>query len=203
MFYEPRNGHGLPHDPFKAIVAPRPIGWISTRSAAGAVNLAPYSFFSAISTHPYLICFSSEGEKDSVTFARETGEFTANLVSAGLFEAMNASSVDAPRGTSEFAYAGLTAVPGTSVSAPRVGEAHAALECKVTEIREPCGLDGKPAGVILVTGEVVGIHIDEAMLDNGIFDIRRAATVARLGYMDYATVKETFSARRPRWKAED
>ena len=114
MFYEPRNGHGLPHDPFKAIVAPRPIGWISTRSAAGAVNLAPYSFFSAISTHPYLICFSSEGEKDSVTFARETGEFTANLVSAGLFEAMNASSVDAPRGTSEFAYAGLTAVPGTS-----------------------------------------------------------------------------------------
>lgn len=202
MFYDPRNGHGLPHDPFRAIVAPRPIGWISTRSATGAVNLAPFSFFCPLSVQPYLICFSSEGEKDSVAFARETGEFTANLVTGDLFDAMNASSVDAPRGTSEFAYAGLTAVQGTANSAPRVGEAHAALECKVTEIREPCGLDGKPSGMIVVTGEVVGIHINDAMLKGGLFDPFAEGIVSRLGYMDYATTRETFEARRPRWTGD-
>ncbi len=200
MFYEPKNGHGLPHDPFKAIVAPRPIGWISTRSASGELNLAPYSFFNAISTNPYLIWFSSEGPKDSVTFARQTGEFVANLVSADLFEAMNASSVDAPRGTSEFGYAGLTPVDSSLVAPPRVGEAHAALECKVTDIQEPRGLDGEWAGVYLVIGEVIGIHIDESVMTDGLFDITKSGNIARLGYMDYLKTDEVFSAGRPAWK---
>ncbi len=200
MFYEPSKGHGLPHDPFKAIVAPRPIGWISTKSKAGELNLAPYSFFNAISSRPHLVLFSSEGPKDSATFARETGEFVANLASADLFDAMNSSSADAPRGRSEFEFAGLTPVASELVSPPRVGEAHAALECRVTEILEPKGLDGKPAGVFVVMGEVVGVHIDENFLTNGLFDIVKAGSVARLGYMDYLKATETFSARRPAWR---
>lgn len=202
MFYEPANGHGLPHDPFKAIVAPRPIGWISSLGADGALNLAPYSFFNAFSTHPHLVWFSSEGRKDSATFAGETGEFVANLVTLDLAEKMNASAVDAPRGTSEFGYAGLTAAPSRLVSVPRVAEAHAALECKVTDILEPKGLSGEPAGVHVVVGEVVGVHIDEAFLTDGLFDIARAKTVSRLGYMDYAAVTQTFAMRRPRWQRD-
>lgn len=200
MFYEPSRGHGLPHDPFKAIVAPRPIGWISTRSAAGALNLAPYSFFNAISGHPYLVMFSSEGAKDSFTFARETGEFVANLVSRDLVEKMNASSIDAPRGVSEFGYAGLTPAQSRLVAPPRVGEAYAALECKVTEIHRPKALDGRQGDRFMVLGEVVGVHIDEAVMTDGLFDIVKAGTVARLGYMDYTAVTEVFSMRRPRWE---
>ncbi|MGE3304672.1 MAG: flavin reductase family protein [Rhizobiaceae bacterium] len=199
MFYETAMGHGLPRDPFKAIVSPRPIGWISTRSAAGAVNLAPYSFFNAVSTNPYLVWFASEGEKDSVAFARETGEFVVNLVGRELAEKMNASAVDAPRGESEFGYAGLTPAPCNIVAAPRVAEAPAALECRLTDIQDPKGLDGRSAGVRVVMGEVVGIHIDDAMLSNGLFDVKKAGNVARLGYLDYVAVEQTFSMRRPRW----
>lgn len=202
MFYEPSRGHGLPHDPFKAIVSPRPIGWISARSAEGAVNLAPYSFFNAFSTRPYLVWFSSEGEKDSVVFARETGEFVVNLVGRELAEQMNASSVDAPRGVSEFGYAGLTPAPCMMIHAPRVAEAAAALECRLTGIFEPMDLAGNHAGVWVVTGEVVGIHIDDKVLTDGLFDAVKAGNVARLGYMDYCAVTETFSMRRPRWKAD-
>lgn len=200
MFYQPEEGHGLPHDPFKAIVAPRPIGWISSRNAAGKLNLAPYSFFNAISTHPHLVLFSSEGAKDSATFAGETGEFVANLATRALAKKMNASAVDAPRGTSEFGYAGLTSAPSRIVSVPRVAEAPAALECKVTEIIQPKGLAGRPGGVHVVFGEVVGVHIDDAFLTDGLFDIVKAGTIARLGYMDYAQVLETFAMRRPRWQ---
>lgn len=200
MFYEPSKGHGLPHDPFKAIVAPRPIGWISSLAADGSLNLAPYSFFNALGTHPHLVMFSSEGRKDSASFAGETREFVANLVGRDLAEKMNASAVDAPRGASEFDYAGLTPVPSRLVSPPRVGEALAALECKVTDILEPKGLDGRPAGNVIVFGEVVGVHIDERVLTDGLFDIVKAGTVARLGYMDYAAVTETFQMRRPRWQ---
>ena len=200
MFYEPSKGHGLPHDPFKAIVAPRPIGWISSLGADGSLNLAPYSFFNALGTHPHLVMFSSEGQKDSVSFAAETREFVANLVSRDLAEKMNASAVDAPRGVSEFDYAGLTPVPSSPVAPPRVGEALAALECKVTDILEPKGLDGRPAGNVIVFGEVVGVHIDDAALTDGLFDIVKAGTVARLGYMDYTAVSETFQMRRPRWQ---
>lgn len=201
MFYEPSAGHGLPHDPFKAIVAPRPIGWISTRARDGRVNLAPYSFFNAVSTRPYLVMFSSEGEKDSVAFARESGEFVVNLVTRDLFDAMNASSADAPRGVSEFTLAGVEEAPSRRVRAPRVAPAKAALECRVTEIREPKDLSGHSAGVFLVFGEVVGIHIDDRFLVNGLFDSAKAGIVGRLGYMDYAEVQETFSAQRPRYRS--
>jgi flavin reductase (DIM6/NTAB) family NADH-FMN oxidoreductase RutF len=199
LFYEPSKGHGLPHDPFKAIVAPRPIGWISTVARDGAVNLAPYSFFNAFSTHPHLVWFSSEGEKDSASFARETLEFVANLVGRDLALKMNRSAVDAPRGVSEFGYAGLTPAPSRLVAPPRVAEAPAALECKVTEIFEPKGLKGQHAGVFVVVGEVVGVHINDTFLTGGLFDTAKAGNVARLGYMDYSTVDETFAMRRPRW----
>jgi flavin reductase (DIM6/NTAB) family NADH-FMN oxidoreductase RutF len=199
VFYEPAKGHGLPHDPFKAIVAPRPIGWISTIALNGDVNLAPYSFFNAFSTNPFLVWFSSEGAKDSATFAGETGEFVANLVGRDLAEKMSRTAVDAPRGVNEFAYAGLTAAPSRLVAPPRVAEAPAALECKVTEILRPKALDGSDSGVFVVTGEVVGVHIDDAMLTDGLFDAVKAGNVARLGYMDYSMVNETFQMRRPRW----
>lgn len=200
MFYEPSKGHGLPHDPFKAIVSPRPIGWISTLGKDGALNLAPYSFFNAFSSNPHLVWFSSEGPKDSATFAGETREFVANLVGRDLAEKMNRSAVNAPRGVSEFGYAGLTPAPSRLVAPPRVAEAPAALECKVTEIFRPKGLDGNDAGVFVVIGEVVGVHIDDAFLTDGLFDTVRAGNVARLGYMDYSTVDAVFSMRRPRWE---
>jgi flavin reductase (DIM6/NTAB) family NADH-FMN oxidoreductase RutF len=199
MFYEPAKGHGLPHDPSKAIVAPRPIGWISTVNKAGKINLAPYSFFNAFSTRPFIVWFSSEGEKDSATFAEETGEFVANLVSRDLAEKMNRTAVDAPRGVSEFDYADLTMAPSHLVAPPRVAAAPAALECRVTEILRPKALDGTPTSAVVVAGEVVGVHIDDAFLKDGMFDIVRAGNVGRLGYMDYASVSEIFSMRRPRW----
>ncbi|MGE0499717.1 MAG: flavin reductase family protein [Rhizobiaceae bacterium] len=203
MFYEPSKGHGLPHDPFKAIVAPRPIGWISSLASDGSLNLAPYSFFNALGTHPHLVMFSSEGVKDSATFVGETREFVANLVGRALAERMNATSVDAPRGVSEFGYAELTPEPSSLVKPPRVKEALAALECKVTDIFEPKALDGRPSGKIITVAEVVGVHIDDSALTNGMFDIVKVGTVARLGYMDYAAVTETFPMRRPRWKADE
>ncbi|RTL95131.1 MAG: flavin reductase family protein [Hyphomicrobiales bacterium] len=199
MFYEPSKGHGLPHDPSKAIVAPRPIGWISTIDKDGKVNLAPYSFFNAFSTRPFIVWFSSEGEKDSATIAAETGEFVANLVSRDLAEKMNLTSVDAPRGVSEFGYAHLTMAPSRLVAPPRVAEAPAALECRVTEIFRPRALDGSSTGAVVVAGEVVGVYIDDTYLKEGLFDITKAGTVSRLGYMDYASVSDIFSMRRPRW----
>lgn len=203
MFYEPKNGHGLPHDPGKAIVSPRPIGWISTRDKDGSLNLGPYSFFNMISSRPFLVMFSSEDVKDSAAVARETGEFVVNLVSRDLAEKMNASSVDAPRGVSEFGYAGLTPAPCRLVSAPRVAEAHAALECRTVDGFHPKAIDGTPAKAFVTIGEVVGVHIDDAMITaDGLFDMVRAGNVARLGYMDYLSIEKTFPMRRPRWSGD-
>ncbi|BCG80201.1 flavin reductase family protein [Mesorhizobium sp. 113-3-3] len=202
MFYEPSKGHGLPHDPSKAIVAPRPIGWISTLNGAGEINLAPYSFFNALSTRPFIVWFSSEGEKDSASFAQETGEFVANLVGRDLAEKMNYTSVNAPRGVNEFVYADLAMAPSRLVRPPRVAAAPAALECRVTEVFHPKALDGTSTSAVVVAGEVVGVHIDDAFLKDGLFDITKAGNVARLGYMDYASVDEVFSMRRPRWGKE-
>jgi len=200
MFYEPSRGHGLPHDPFKAIVAPRPIGWISTRAKDGSLNLAPYSFFNALSGKPPLVWFSSDGGKDSDVFAIESGEFVVNLVGRDFAKKMNASSVNAPRGVSEFGYAGLEAVASRLVAAPRVAGVPAALECRVTETFTPRGLDGQAIEAVVVIGEVVGVHIDDAMLTDGIFDIVKSGNVARLGYMDYSSVDAIFQMRRPRWE---
>jgi flavin reductase (DIM6/NTAB) family NADH-FMN oxidoreductase RutF len=203
MFYRPSESHGLPHDPFKAIVSPRPIGWISTRGASGSVNLAPFSFFNAFSTNPYLVWYSVDAEKDSVVFARETGEFAVNLVGKKLARQMNATSVNAPRGVSEFDYAGIEPAECQLIGVPYVKGAPAVLECRLTEIVEPRGLDGRSAGVFVVMGEVVGIHIDDAMLTDGLFDVKKAGNLARLGYMDYLSIDETFQMRRPEWEEED
>jgi len=202
MFYEPSKGHGLPHDPSKAIISPRPVGWISTMSASGALNLAPYSFFNMFSSKPFLIWFSSEGEKDSATFARETGEFVVNLAGRDLVSKMVASSVDAPRGVSEFGYADLTPEPSRMVKPPRVREALAALECKVTEIMTPKTWSGAEPDAVVVAGEVIGVYIDESVLVDGRFDAVKAGNIARLGYFDYLTVDSVFEMRRPRWKAD-
>jgi flavin reductase (DIM6/NTAB) family NADH-FMN oxidoreductase RutF len=200
MFYEAAtNAHGLPHDPFKAIVSPRPIGWIGSKGEDGSVNLAPYSYFNAISDHPKMVMFSSSGRKDTVRNVEETGVFTTSMVSRELAEKMNHTSVPAPYGENEFDLAGLTMMPGKLVDAPYVAEAHAALECKVTEMFEAKGLDGTLSGSFVVIGQVMGIHIDDAALVDGRLDMAAVAPLARLGYMDYADGSQTFEMRRPKW----
>ena len=199
MFYTTdTNQHGLAHDPFKAIVAPRPIGWIGSKGRDGSLNLSPYSFFNAISDRPKLVMFSSAGRKDSVRNVEETGVFTANLVSRHLMEKMNHSSIDVPYGTNEFELAGLTAKPGTLVDAPYVGEAFAVLECRVTEILQPKGLDGEVSENIMVIGQVLGIHIDETIIRDGRLDMALARPVARMGYMDYSEGSDVFAMIRPK-----
>ena len=199
MFYEPQNGHGLPHNPLKAIISPRPVGWIGTRSKEGALNLAPYSFFNMVCDTPPLLMFNSSGYKDSVAFVEETREFTANMVGGHLAEQMNATSVNAPRGTSEFDYAGLTPVSCEKIKAPRVAEAYASLECVAVDIRQLTGRDGKPTDSYMVIGEVVGVHIDEYILVDGLIDITRSRPVSRLGYMDFATTDTVYELFRPKW----
>lgn len=198
MFYETdSNRHGLAHDPFKAIVAPRPIGWIGSKGRDGSINLSPYSFFNAVSDRPKIVMFSSSGRKDSLRNASETGVFTVNFVSADLLLAMNASSVAVPYGTDEFAIAGLSAVPGRLVDAPYVGEAHGVLECRVTEIHTLKTIEDADSDSHAVFGQVVGIHIDEGMIRDGRFDVALARPVTRLGYMDYAEVQPVFELLRP------
>ena len=199
MFYDTQtNGHGLPHDPFKAIVAPRPIGWISSLGADGSVNLAPYSFFNAFSSRPPIVGFASEGPKDSVSFIAETREFVCNLVTFDLRNEMNATSAPLPRGTSEFIHAGLETAPSTLVKPPRVKASPVALECKLVEIKELTDSDGKSVNSFLVLGHVVGIYINEAFIKDGRFDIVAAGTIARCGYTDYAVVDDLFSITRPK-----
>jgi len=199
MFYEPktRDKTLLPHDPMKAIVAPRPVGWISTRALDGRINLAPYSFFNAFSTSPTILGFSSEGMKDSATFARESGEFVANLASFDLFHKMSETSASLPRGSSEFVYAGLTMAECRLVKAPRVAEAHAAFECRLVEVIQLKRSTGEPLDNFLVLGEVVGVHIDEALIVDGRFDTAAAKPLARCGYQDYAVVEKVIPLPRP------
>ncbi len=200
MFYEPgrRDKVKLPHDPFKAIVAPRPIGWISTRALDGRINLAPYSFFNGFSDRPPVVGFSSNGYKDSATFAKESGEFVANLATFALKDAMNASSAPLPRGENEFLAAGLTMAECRLVAAPRVAESPASLECKVVNVVEIRTAAGALSEYVLILGEVVGVHIDEAFVRDGRFDIAGARTLARCGYQDYAVVDAVFPLGRPK-----
>lgn len=198
--YEPRHGHGLPHDPFNSIVGPRPIGWIATRSAAGVLNLAPYSFFNAFNYTPPLIGFSSTSEKDSLRNARETREFVWNLVTRPLAEAMNASSAMVAPEVDEFGLAGLTPVPSQCLQVPRVGESPVAFECRVTQIVALQGADGQPAGAWLTLGEVVAVHIARHLLVDGIYDTAAARPVLRGGGpADYfeITPEQRFRMRRP------
>ena len=198
MFYTTDdNRHGLAHDPFKAIVSPRPIGWIGSKGRDGTLNLAPYSFFNAVADKPKLVMFSSIGHKHSQRNARETGVFTCNFVSRNLAEKMNLSSAALPYGTSEFEFAGLTPKQAELIDAPYVGEAFAVLECRVTEIIEPKTLSGEPSENVLVFGEVVGIRIDEAIVRDGRLDMSIARPVARMGYMDYSEGSDVFEMVRP------
>ena len=200
LFYEAaENAHGLKHDPFKAIVAPRPIGWIGTKSADGRRNLSPYSFFNAVSDAPKLVMFSSSGHKDSVTNIEETGVFTCSLASRHLAERMNASSVAVPYGVDEFEIAGLTDVPGRLVDAPYVGEAHAALECRATQILRPVDVNGRESDNWVVFGQVVGIHIGREILKDGMIDMAAARPLGRMGYMDYCDGgADVFAMMRPK-----
>jgi flavin reductase (DIM6/NTAB) family NADH-FMN oxidoreductase RutF len=197
-FYEPRHGHRLPHDPFKAIVAPRPIGWISTVDEAGRVNLAPYSFFNAFCESPPIVGFSSGGRKDSQRNAEATGEFVVNLATRRHAAAMNLTSAPFPPGVSEFEAAGLTAAPSRLVRPPRVADVPAALECKLLLVLPLKDLDGRPTPNTLVLGQVVGVHVDPAFLRDGLFDLVAAGTIARCGYRgDYAEVTALFEMLRP------
>ena len=200
MFYATahRDPTKLPRDPFKAIVAPRPIGWISTRALDGRVNLAPYSFFNGFCSVPPIVGFSSEGWKDSASFAKESGEFVANLATFDLRGPMNETSAPFARGENEFARAGLTMAECRLVAAPRVAESPAALECKVVDVIEIKSVSGAWSGAALTLGEVVAFHIDDEFLIDGRFDTARAHSLARCGYQDYAAVEKLFAMPRPR-----
>lgn len=199
MFYEPekRDRNLLPHDPFKAIVAPRPIGWITSMSAKGEINLAPYSFFNGINSRPNLVMFASEGRKDSVTFIEETGEFVCNLATFDLREAMNDTSAPLARGVNEMARAGLEPAPCRIVKPPRVAQSPCALECKMLKIITMNAIDGTPVDCHVVFGQVVGVHIDDRFIKDGILDTAAMRPIARCGYDQFAVADTMFSMFRP------
>ncbi len=198
LFYEPSKGHGLPHDPFKAIVAPRPIGWISTQDAGGRVNLAPYSFFNAVCDHPPMVMFSSSGWKDTVSNIKATGEFVCNLVTRPLAEKMNRTSASLPHGANEFEFAGLVPAPSRVVAPPRVAESPAALECRLVEIIQLHGLNGAELDQYVTIGQVVGVHVDRGYLRDGLFDLIATHPVQRAGYTaDYTEATTGFKMKRP------
>jgi flavin reductase (DIM6/NTAB) family NADH-FMN oxidoreductase RutF len=198
--YEPKNGHGLKHDPFNAIIAPRPIGWVSSRDADGHVNLAPYSFFNAFNYTPPLIGFSSIGVKDSTRNMMATKEFVWNLATVDLAKQMNATAAHVGPEVDEFEVAGLTPVPSTHVNVPRVGEARVAFECKVTQVIELKRADGGSANAFLTMGEVVAVHIDKSLIVDGVYMTALASPIVRAGRRgDYFTVKQEdmFEMLRP------
>jgi len=200
-FYRPSEGHRLPHDPFKAIVAPRPIGWIGTCSASGINNLAPYSFFNAFSSAPPIIGFGSVGRKHSLENAESTGEFTWNLASYALAEHMNASCEGVAADVDEFSIAGLQPRAGQVVSAPCVEESMVSFECRTTQCIQLLDASGVNCDNWLLLGEVVGVHIDQRMLDEGIYQTARAEPIMRAGGpADYFVIREEalFRMHRPR-----
>ncbi len=199
MFYRPEDGHGLPHNPFNALITPRPIGWISTRSADGINNLAPYSFFNGVAYEPPQVMFASTGAKpdqdntkDSVANIRDTGVFCVNIVEFAARDAMNASSQTLPHDVDEFAHAGLVPAECTTINCARVDGAPAALECRLTQIVTLPGAANR-----VVFGEVTGIHMRDDCLVDGRFDVTTFQPLARLGYRDYSAVRDLFSLARP------
>ena len=199
IFFEPdkRDRALLPHDPFKGVVVPRPIGWISTMSRAGQVNLAPYSYFNGVLSHPRIVSFCSESEKDAAAFAIDSGEFAWSMATWALRDQMNATSAGLPRGQSEFDYAGLATAPCRLVRAPRVADSPAAMECKLTQVVRVLDMEGRETGGVVVYGQVVGMHLDERCLKNGRFDLAAVQPIARCGYDEYAVVERVFSMKRP------
>lgn len=200
--YEPRLGHGLPHDPFNAIVGPRPIGWISTRGLDGVLNLAPYSFFNAFNYTPPIVGFASIGRKDTLRNAEDTGEFVWNLATRPLAEAMNLSCAAAPPEVDEFALAGLTPASSRLVQVPRVGESPVAFECRVTQVLQLKGADGSDVPTWLTLGEVVAVHIARRLLVGGVYGTAAAQPILRGGgAADYFEIgpQALFKMRRPGW----
>ena len=199
-YYEPRKGHGLKHDPFNAIIAPRPIGWISSHDAKGNVNLAPYSFFNGFCYKPPIIGFSSTSWKDSVANMQETGEFVWNLATMDLAQQMNATAAHVAHEVSEFAISGLTPAPCKIVKAPRVAESPVSFECKVAQIVQLQGADGVKANAWLTLGEVVAVHIDKAMIKDGVYQTALARPIVRAGRKgDYFVIRQDamFEMARP------
>ena len=199
-YYEPKDGHGLKHDPFNAIIAPRPIGWISSRGAKGNINLAPYSFFNGFNYHPPIIGFSSTSWKDTVQNVKDTREFVWNLATMDLAKHMNATAAHVAPDVSEFQIAGLTAAPSKLVNVPRVAESPVAFECKLTEIIQLKNKEGESVKAWLTMGEVVAVHIDKAMIQDGVYITALAKPIVRAGRRgDYFTVKpeDMFEMVRP------
>jgi flavin reductase (DIM6/NTAB) family NADH-FMN oxidoreductase RutF len=200
-FYEPKDGHGLPHDPFNAIVGPRPIGWVSTRSNDGVLNLAPYSFFTAFNYIPPIVGFSSTGPKDSLRNVQENGMFVWNLVTRPLAEAMNETCAPVGPEVNEFELAGLTTAPSRVVDVPRVAESPVSFECRSTQIIQLEGLDKQKVPTWLVLGEVVGVHIAGHLLKDGIYDTANAGHILRGGGpADYFSIgpEQLFKMSRPK-----
>ena len=199
-YYEPRNGHGLKHDPFNAIIAPRPIGWISSRDAKGNVNLAPYSFFNGFCYTPPIIGFSSTAWKDSVGNIEETGEFVWNLATRDLAKQMNLTAAHVPQDVSEFEIARLTPAPCQLVGVPRVAESPVSFECKLSQIVQLQSADGRKAQAWLVLGEVVAVHIDKALIKDGVYQTALARPIVRAGRKgDYFEIRPDamFEMARP------
>ena len=199
MFYEPKNGHGLPHNPFNAVVSPRPIGWISTRGADGRDNLAPYSFFNAVAYVPPQVMFAStstkpdrEGTKDSVANIRDTGVFAVNVVEYSARDAMNQTSGQWDRETDEFALAQIEKAECETINCPRIGNSPATLECTLTQIVQ---LPGEAN--FAVFGEVTGVHLRDDCLVDGKFDVTTFNPLTRMGYQDYSVIREVFTLKRP------
>lgn len=198
MFYDAvANTHGLEWDPFKALVSPRPIGWISTLDQNGVVNLAPYSFFNAVSTDPHFVMFSSGGRKDSQRNAEESGEFVCSLATYDLRDAMNRTSKHVGPEVDEMVLAGLSPAPSNVVAPPRVAESPVAFECKYWRTVDLPGPDGGPGTHAIVLGQVVGVHIDDRAIVDGKVDVTKLKPIARLGYGDYAVIDEVFELPRP------
>ena len=204
MFYEPARGHGLPRDPFKALVAPRPIGWFTTLNDDGSANVGPYSFFNAMADDPPVVYFSSGGSdrvKDSVRNAVARGEFVHNLVTWDLKDQMNATSEEVPAGVDEAKLAGLELAPCRLVKTPRIAAAVASFECRTMQTLEiPQNGENGPNTVVI--GEVIGVHIRDEAIRDGRFDPEAQGVVARLGYANYAVVGGTFRMLRPGIKAD-
>lgn len=201
MHYDATAGsHGLRHDPFKGLVVPRPIGWISTVSADGVTNLAPYSFFNAVADKPGYVMFSSSGHKDSLKNIEATGEFVCSLATWELRDGVNLSSANLPYGVSEFPVSGLTAAPSRFVKPPRVAESPAAIECRHFQTMVLPKGDDEPN--YLIVGLVVGVYIDDRYIKDGLVDTGAMQPIARLGYREYAVVRreQIFEVDRPRVK---
>ena len=203
MFFLPmrHKDAGLSHNPLKAIVSPRPIGWISSKGADGSVNLAPYSFFNAISENPAMVIFSADcsghdHSKDSLRNVEETGEFVVNIVGQAQFDAMNMSSESLEYGENEFLHAGLEMVDSETVSPPRVGGVPAALECRLFQT-VPLPRDDAGRGYVMVMGTITGIYVDEMVIKDGKLDYTAFTPISRLGYRDYARVTDIFQVARP------